>query len=124
MVTPGLAKKKGARKPPLNVFKPGHPKKGGRQKGTPNKITVTMKQAIINAFNRVGGEDYLVKAAKGPLDMRKAFLAMCSKTMPLEVQGGDKPLTFVDATKLADMKPKELKQILDAVEQFVAVGQP
>ena len=38
----------------------GHPKIGGRAKGTKNKFT-TLKDAFINAFQRIGGEDALVK---------------------------------------------------------------
>ena len=37
-------------------FKPGQKKRGGRTKGTPNKSTVQVKTAILNAFEEVGGE--------------------------------------------------------------------
>ena len=40
------------------------PKTGGRRKGTPNKVTREVKDAILQAFDKVGGEDYLVRVAE------------------------------------------------------------
>ena len=37
------------------VGKPGHAKAGGRQKGTPNKVTTSLREAIMHAFDTVGG---------------------------------------------------------------------
>ena len=37
--------------------------RAGRPKGVKNKFT-TLKEAFVNAFQSVGGEDYLVKFAK------------------------------------------------------------
>ena len=39
-------------------------KYGGRKKGTPNKTTHDMKSAILEAFDRAGGADYLTMLAK------------------------------------------------------------
>jgi hypothetical protein len=44
--------------------RPGTPRSGGRQKGTPNKITADLKEVILAAFNVAGGEEYLVRVAK------------------------------------------------------------
>ena len=55
------------------VGKPGHAKAGGRQKGTPNKVTADLREAIMHAFDKVGGEDYLVRVArKNPQVLRVA----------------------------------------------------
>ena len=37
---------------------------GGRKKGTPNRATHDMKAAILEAFERAGGADYLTMLAK------------------------------------------------------------
>jgi len=57
-------------------------KTGGRKKGTPNKITGAVKQAILHAFDKVGGEDYLVKVAE---DDPRTFCALLAKIIPAEI---------------------------------------
>lgn len=57
----------------------GLPRTGGRLKGTPNKATRDLKEAILNAFSRVGGEDYLVKLAS--TDPR-TFAMLVAKILP------------------------------------------
>jgi hypothetical protein len=37
---------------------PKRRKTGGRQKGTPNKMTATLKEMILGALDQVGGESY------------------------------------------------------------------
>jgi hypothetical protein len=60
----------------------GQPKLGGRQKGTPNKITATVKQAIEQAFNEVGGSTYLVEMAH---QQPKAFMTLLGKVIPQQI---------------------------------------
>jgi hypothetical protein len=59
-------------------------KTGGRTKGTPNKVNAAVKEAIICAFNRVGGEAYLVKVAQTD---PKTFCMLLSKVMPTQLTG-------------------------------------
>jgi len=62
----------------------------GRPKGAQNKITVEIKTAILNAFNKVGGEDYLERVAN---DDPKTFCALLGKVLPMQVAGDpDAPL--------------------------------
>jgi hypothetical protein len=69
--------------------KPGTPKTGGRQKGTPNKTTVAAKEAIHQAFEQMGGIPALVKWANKNDDNAKAFYTQVwPKIVPLQV-GGD-----------------------------------
>lgn len=64
--------------------KPGE-RRGGRQKGTPNKWTGQLKDMILNALEQAGGEEYLAEQAeKNP----SAFLTLVGKVLPLQV-GGD-----------------------------------
>lgn len=67
---------------PNRGSKPGE-KRGGRAKGVPNKLTRTIKQAIENAFNTVGGADYLVDmATKQPV----AFMTLLGKIIPTQLE--------------------------------------
>lgn len=108
---------------PKNVFKKGHVKVGGRKKGTPNHITTTMKQAIVNAFNQVGGAAYLAAAARGRnYAMRRAFLSLCGKVVPLEVVGpGGGPLQHEAVTmqRLAGLSQKELDTLASILSKVV-----
>ena len=56
-------------------------KTGGRQKGTLNKTTRDMKAAILEAFERAGGVDYLHALAN---DEPRTFATLLAKVMPSE----------------------------------------
>lgn len=58
-------------------------KTGGRQKGTPNKTTSKLKEAVLNAFEQVGGTDYLVKVAQ---EDPKTFVTLLGKLLPAEMK--------------------------------------
>jgi hypothetical protein len=57
-------------------------KTGGRVKGTPNRVTATVKEALQAAFDEVGGKDYLVRIAQ---EDPKAFCALIGKVIPTEI---------------------------------------
>lgn len=72
--------------------KPGE-RRGGRQKGTPNKFTADVRQAIIAAFNSVGGAQYLETVAK---EDPRSFCTLLGKILPTEHTGeGGGPLNIV-----------------------------
>tara|TARA_R110000772_G_scaffold11352_1_gene35597 strand:+ start:857 stop:1147 length:291 start_codon:yes stop_codon:yes gene_type:complete len=56
-------------------------KYGGRKKGTPNKTTQDMKSAILEAFDRAGGADYLTMLA---VDEPRTFVTLLAKVLPNE----------------------------------------
>ena len=62
----------------------GAPKSGGRVKGVPNKTTAALKEAILHAFDRVGGVSYLEKVAKAD---PRTFCTLLGKVLPLTVAG-------------------------------------
>ena len=69
-------------------------KVGGRQKGTPNKVTATLKEMILNALDRVGGESYLVEQSeRNPT----AFISLLGKLLPSEIKASlaSPPQSFV-----------------------------
>jgi hypothetical protein len=70
---------------PNRGAKPGE-RRGGRQKGTPNLMTRQVKEMILGALDRVGGETYLARQAEenpGP------FLTLVGKVLPLQLTGKD-----------------------------------
>lgn len=69
-------------------------KTGGRQKGTPNKMTATLKEMILGALDQVGGESYLVDQSKrNPT----AFIALLGRLLPSEIKASlaSPPQSFV-----------------------------
>ena len=53
----------------------GHIKAGGRQKGTPNKTTATIREAIDLAFDGLGGVPALIEwASKNPTEFYKLWI--------------------------------------------------
>lgn len=68
---------------------PGKRRRGGRVKGTPNKVPAALKDMILQALANVGGVKYLEQQAKkrNPAP----FLALVGKVLPLQVKtdGGD-----------------------------------
>ena len=64
-------------------------KTGGRKKGTLNKNSAKLKDAIMKAFDTVGGVSYLETVAK---DDPRTFCALLGKVLPSEINahvGGD-----------------------------------
>lgn len=62
--------------------------KGGSRKGSPNKTTVLAKQAISDAFEKLGGTPALVMWAEKSDDNRKVFYSQIwPKIIPLQVTG-------------------------------------
>lgn len=58
----------------------------GRPKGSSNKITRDIKEALSRAFEKVGGEEYLVKVA---MEDPRTFCALLGKLMPVQMTGED-----------------------------------
>lgn len=63
--------------------KPGE-RRGGRQKGVPNKITTDIRTAIQEAFDKAGGVDYLLTVARAD---PKTFCALIGKVIPTQITG-------------------------------------
>ena len=60
--------------------------RNGRPKGASNKVTRELKEMILNALDKAGGEDYLMEQAeKSPA----AFMTLIGKVLPMQVTGSD-----------------------------------
>lgn len=69
----------------------------GRPKGSPNKTTAILKDALLIAADKAGGKEgivgYLVKQAR---ENPNSFLSILGKVIPLQVAGDpDNPLSVV-----------------------------
>jgi hypothetical protein len=69
---------------PVAVGNGGVPTPPGRPKGVRNKLT-NLRDAVIEAFDRVGGVDYLVKMANGTQSDRAAFTSLMNKVLPTQI---------------------------------------
>src|ERR1700682_5344274 len=76
-------------------------KTGGRTKGTPNKVHAAVKEAIIAAFDKLGGEAYLVEVAKSDA---RTFCTLLGKVLPMQLTGaGDGPIQVA-----SEQDPREM----------------
>ena len=57
----------------------------GRPKGSVPKVTKTIRDAVMEAFDRVGGAEYLVRLAEGTQSDRAAFTGLLNKVLPTQV---------------------------------------
>jgi hypothetical protein len=62
----------------------GAPTPPGRTKGVRNKLT-NLRDAVLEAFDKVGGVDYLVKLANGTQSDRAAFTSLMNKVLPTQI---------------------------------------
>ena len=86
-------------------FLPKRPKTGGRIVGTPNKTTVRVKEAILNAFEMVGGQQYLAMVA---LTDPKTFCTLLGRVLPAE-------LTLPDGESI--VYERILREVIDVTDQ-------
>lgn len=67
------------------AFKKGEKRpKQGRPKGALGKKTIELKEMILSALDKAGGEKYLATQAK---ESPAAFLTLIGKVLPLQVAG-------------------------------------
>ena len=56
----------------------------GRPAGVPNKIHADVKAGILEAFERSGGPEYLMKVA---MDDPRTFCGLLGKVLPMQIVG-------------------------------------
>lgn len=98
----------------------GVPTPAGRPKGVRNKLT-NLRDAVIEAFDQVGGVDYLVRLANGTQSDRAAFTSLMNKVLPTQinqsVEGGIKlELSWLGGRSIGTTTaqlPEQRTQVLD-----------
>src|SRR5689334_9499311 len=71
----GLIKSEPETKSQHGGFRPG----SGRKPGSKNKVTLRLKEAVLAALDRVGGEEYLARLA---IVNSSAFASLLGKILP------------------------------------------
>lgn len=82
------------------------PSSAGRKKGSPNKITKTVKEALEQAFEEVGGVEWLKNLA---ITEPKAFAVLLAKLIPSDINLSQSPVF-----KLINAVPDEDPFVIDA----------
>ena len=62
------------------------PEGAGRQKGSPNKVTADLRQMILGALDKAGGEAYLQRQAD---ENPASFMTLIGKVLPTQVSNPD-----------------------------------
>lgn len=74
--------------------------KTGRAKGTPNKTTALLKDAILKAAEKAGGKAGLVGYLEAQaIENPGPFLALLGKVLPMQVTGSDGGQLVVEIVK-------------------------
>lgn len=77
--------------------------KTGRKKGTPNKTTALLKDAILNAAGKAGGKAGLVGYLEGQAKANPGpFMALLGKVLPMQLTGEDGGALIVEIVKFSD----------------------
>jgi hypothetical protein len=71
-------------------------RRGGRQKGTPNKTTALLKDAILMAATEAGGADGLTGYLKAQASENPGpFMSLLGKVLPMQLAGDpDAPISI------------------------------
>ena len=81
----------------------GGAKTGGRKKGVPNKLTQSVRESILAAFDQSGGVDYLVRQAdENPV----AFMSLLGKVLPMQVTGENGSAIMIAEIRRVIVDPK------------------
>ena len=105
MTTLPVAKKKG------RVMPPGP----GRPKGIPNKTTLSVKQALVDAFDLMGGVPALVKWAR---TNQSEFYKLWCRLLPVQVTGAEGgPIKIETKHDLSRLSIDELTRMAELVDK-------
>lgn len=81
-----------------------------RTKGSSNKRSIEIKQMLLNALNKAGGEKYLLKQAK---ENPTAFMTLVGKIIPHQLNHSGAVVT-ADVPLTDDQK----KSAIDAIMRY------
>lgn len=95
----------------VKARKPG----SGRKKGDVNRVTRSVKEALVEAFDKLGGVPALVRWGRAnPTDFYKLWLRL----LPIQVTGLDGgPIKVEHKHDLSQLSTEELCQLAEMVEK-------
>ena len=84
----------------------------GRPKGVPNKTTALLKDAILQAAHKAGGEGGMVQylteqAEKNP----NAFMGLLGKVLPMQITGEDGDAIKIQMLPVGNLSEAALREI-------------
>ena len=93
----------------------------GRPKGVANKATRTIRDAVMTAFEEVGGPEYLVRLANGTQSDRAAFTSLLNKVLPTQinanVEGGIQvQLSWLGSRSIGTVTAQQAEQVTQVVD--------
>jgi hypothetical protein len=80
----------------------------GRPKGSQNKLTLQVKECILQAFDELGGVDYLVEVGRSE---PRTFLILLGKILPTEVIGDLNTTGIINVVTGIDRAPNEAPEV-------------
>lgn len=107
-------------------------KTGGRKHGTLNKVSLSLKQAVLETFGRLGGVAHMVAwAKKNPSEFYRMAARLVPPGVPVHIEGLDGPLVaqgaaVVKAMAAGTITPEQastIMQTLSAQARAVAVDE-
>jgi hypothetical protein len=98
----------------------GAPTPAGRPAGVKNKLT-NLRDAVLEAFDQVGGAQYLAKLAQGSSSDRAAFVSLVSKVLPTQinadVSGGIQvQLSWLGSRNIGATASQTIEQVSQVVD--------
>jgi hypothetical protein len=100
-------------------FQRGHAKLGGRKAGSLNKTTVALREAILAAFHKTGGVDYLVWLSK---EHPSAYTTLLGRVLPTEIEGSFK--AQVDMTVPPEERRAIAQELFDRAFGLMGKSRP
>jgi hypothetical protein len=91
-------------------FKPGHLSRGGRRKGSRDRIATALLEAISEDFEKFGTEAVRIARMERPVE----YLRICASLLPREFEISD--------NRLKDIPDDELDLLLEYARQRIARG--
>ncbi len=103
-----------------NLFQPGE-RPVGRARGTQNKLTLSVKEAIERAFDKLGGTSYLVHVGRND---PRTFCALLSKLLPTKLANADGSPLLAALTELTDaqLEARTARALQDAQRAGLMAG--
>ena len=81
----------------------------GRQPGSPNKTTQSLKEALLKAASAAGDGDMVAYLTKMALEQPSSFLALLGRVLPLQLQSEGKNELIIRRVEYVIIDPKEHK---------------
>ena len=92
----------------------------GRPRGVRNRLT-NLREAVLEAFDTVGGPEYLVRLAQGTQSDRAAFVGLVAKVLPTQinasVEGGiSVQLSWLGARSIGTTVAQPVEQVTQVID--------